>query len=64
MATEAMNESWRRILSQIQSVWTEIEFTDAELKKARGNLKVMVSLIHEHTGEPKAEILQKITSFL
>ena len=64
MATEAMNESWRRILSQIQSVWTEVEFDDKELKKARGNLKVMVSLIHDQTGEPKAEILQKITSFL
>jgi hypothetical protein len=64
MATEAMNESWRRILAQIQSVWTDIEFADADLKKARGNLKVMVDLIHEHTGEPKADIVQKITSFL
>ena len=64
MATEAMNESWRRILSQIQSVWSEAEFDDADLKKARGDLRKMVDLIHAETGEPKEEILQKISSFL
>lgn len=64
MATDAMNESWRRILSQIQSVWSDHEFDDADLKKARGNLKKMVNLIHEATGEPKPEITQKIVSFL
>ncbi len=64
MATEAMNESWRRILEQIQTVWTDIEFDDKELKKARGNLRVMIDLIQQQTGEPREDILQKITSFL
>jgi hypothetical protein len=64
MATDAMNESWRRILTQIQATWADQDFQDSDLKKGRGNLKKIVELIHEATGDPKAEITQKIISFL
>ncbi len=64
MATEAMNESWTRVTTQIKTIWNEQEFTDAELKKARGDLKKMVALINERTGDEEADILQKISAFL
>ncbi len=64
MATEAMNESWARVMTQIQTIWSEQEFTAAELKKARGDLRKMVALINERTGEEKSEIVQKITALL
>ncbi len=64
MATEAMNESWRRVMTQIQTIWANQEFDEADLKKARGDLRKMVNLIHEKTEEPKADIIQKITAFL
>ncbi len=64
MATEAMNESWKRVMTQIQTIWTEEEFEEAELKKARGDLRKMVALIHDRTGEEKTDIIQKITAVL
>ena len=64
MATPAMNESWRRVQNQITSVWSDVEFGDKEMKKARGNLRKMVDLIHEKTGEPRPAIMQKISAFL
>ncbi len=64
MATEAMNESWKRVMTQIQTIWTDQEFDESELKKARGNLRKMVDLIHERTGEEKPDIIEKITAVL
>ncbi len=64
MATKRMNESWRQVKAQIQSIWSEAEFGDKEMKRARGNLNKMVNLIHEKTGEPRAEIIQKMTAIL
>lgn len=64
MATQAMNDSWARIVKQIETVWSDQEFGEAEMKKARGSLTKMVTLIHEKTGEPKPDITQKITAFL
>jgi len=64
MATKRMNESWRRVKNQIENIWSEQDFGDKEMKKARGNLNKMVDMIHEKTGEPRAEILQKICAFL
>jgi hypothetical protein len=64
MATEAMNDSWRRVVSQIKTIWSDEDFGDKEMKKARGNLNKMVNLIHDKTGEPRAEIVQKISAFL
>ncbi len=64
MATPRMNESWARVREQIEAIWSSCEFDDKEMKKARGSLPRMVELIHEKTGEPKAEIIQKITAFI
>jgi hypothetical protein len=64
MATQRMNENWRRVKKQIKAVWSDYEFGDKEMKKARGNLNRMVDLIHEKTGEPRSEIIQKITAFI
>ncbi len=64
MATDAMNESWKRVMNQIQTIWTEEEFEEIELKKARGDLRKMVDLIHDRTGEKKLDIMQKISSVL
>lgn len=64
MATKRMNENWRRMKDQITTIWSEYEFTDKDMKKARGNLNKMVDLIHKTTGEPRGEIIQKISAFL
>ena len=64
MATESMNESWRRVVEQIETIWADQTFDDAELKKARGSLKKMVDLIQSKTEESKADIMQKISAFL
>jgi len=64
MATQSMNDSWARVVDQIKSIWSDQEFGDTEMKKARGKLTVMVDLIHEKTGEPKPDIIQKISAFL
>ena len=64
MATERMNDSWSRVKYQIQMIWKDHEFTDDEMKKARGSLTRMVTLIHDKTGEGKAEIMRKLTAFL
>ena len=64
MATERMNESWRQVRSQIESIWTDAEFSDKEMKQARGNMRKMVDLVHDKTGEPKSEIFQKISAII
>jgi len=64
MATQSMNDSWTRVVDQIRTIWSGQEFDDAEMKKARGQLNKMVDLIHEKTGEPRPEIIQKISAFL
>ncbi|MGA7303778.1 MAG: general stress protein CsbD [Rhodothermales bacterium] len=62
MATERMEESWSRIKTQIQNIWGE--FDEKEMKKARGDLREMVSLIHEKTGEDVQQIIQKISTIV
>ena len=64
MATQAMNDSWSRVVDQIKSIWGDQEFAEDEIKKARGSLPKMVVLIHEKTGEPKPDITMKIAAFL
>ncbi len=64
MATPRMNESWRQVRSQIEEIWNEAEFTDREMKNARGNMRKMVRLIHEKTDEPKQEIFDKISAII
>jgi len=64
MATQSMNDSWARVVDQIRTIWSDQEFDDAEMKKARGKLNLMVDLIHDKTGEPRPDIIQKISAFL
>ena len=64
MATARMNDSWRQVKAQIQTIWNDVDFGDQEMKRARGSLSKMVNLIHEKTGEPRPEIMQKMTAVL
>ncbi|HEY5564084.1 MAG TPA: hypothetical protein VMO47_10115 [Rhodothermales bacterium] len=62
MATDRMEESWSRIKTQIQNIWGD--FDEKEMKKARGDLREMVSMIHEKTGEDVQQIIQKISTIV
>lgn len=62
MATNTMNDNWTFVKSQIEMIWQDAEFDDAELKRARGNLRKMVDLIHEKTGEAPGVIRQKMSA--
>lgn len=64
MATDRMNDSWRRVKVQIESIWDGVDFADTEMKRARGSLPKMVNLIHQKTGEPRGEIIQKMSAIL
>ncbi len=64
MATQRMNDSWSQVRLQIENIWSETEFGDKEMKKARGNMRKMVQLIHEKTGESQQEIFQKISAII
>jgi uncharacterized protein YjbJ (UPF0337 family) len=64
MATEAMNESWRRIRDQIKEIWEEADFDDKQMKRARGEMEKIVGLIHDKTGESREEIRRKMGAIL
>ena len=64
MATEAMNESWRRIRDQVKSIWSDVDFDDKEMKRARGEMDKLVRLIHDRTGEPPEDIYRKMGAIL
>lgn len=64
MATKRMDDSWKNIMLQIQSIWDEAAFDDEELGRARGNLPKMVNLIADKTGESRDQILRKMGSML
>jgi len=64
MATARMNESWRQVRNQIEQIWNDVEFTDKEMKKARGKMNEMVRLIHEKTDEPEKQIFDKISAII
>jgi len=64
MATEAMNESWRRIRDQIKDIWEEADFDDKQMKRARGDMEKIVGLIHDKTEDPKEEIRHKMSAIL
>lgn len=57
-----MEQNWQRMKDQIISTWNEVDET--ELKKARGSLGDMVSLIHAQTGEDRQLIMRKMSAFL
>ena len=64
MATPKMNQDWQRLRDRIKRTWSGVEFDDANLKKTRGGLRRMVSLIQDKTGEPRAEIRQRIAAIM
>ena len=64
MATPKMNRDWRRLRDRIKAMWDGVEFDDKNLKKTRGTLRQMVSLIQSKTGEPRAEIRRKIVAVM
>ncbi|MDX1439224.1 MAG: general stress protein CsbD [Rubricoccaceae bacterium] len=64
MATERMNQNWRIIRDRIKGVWPEVDFEDRNMRKARGSLRQMVTLVHEHTGESRDEIRRKIMAVM
>ncbi|MFB6247841.1 MAG: general stress protein CsbD [Salinibacter sp.] len=64
MATEAMNESWRRIRDQIKEIWEEADFDDKQMKRARGEMHKIVGLIQDKTEESREEIRRKMSAIL
>lgn len=64
MATKRMDENWRILRDRIKHVWPDVEFDDKNMKKTRGSLPQMVTLVHEHTGESRADIRQKIMAVM
>jgi len=62
MSKERMESNWDRVRTQILSVWGELD--EKDMKKARGNLNQMVSLIHDTTGEDRALIMQKMATLV
>lgn len=60
MATPKMNRDWRQLRDRIKAMWDDVEFSDKRMKKSRGSLRSMVSLIHSKTDEPRTEIRRKI----
>lgn len=64
MATKKMDQDWRRIRDRIKERWSEVDFKDKNMKKARGSLRKMVTLIHEKTGEPRPQIRRGIIAVM
>jgi hypothetical protein len=64
MATDKMNEDWRRIRDQIKDIWDEADFDNKQMKRARGDFTKIVGLIHDKTEEPIEEIRRKMSAIL
>lgn len=64
MATPKMNRDWRQVRDRIKALWSDVEFDDKRMKKTRGSLRKMVSLIHARTDEPRAEIRNRLASVI
>jgi uncharacterized protein YjbJ (UPF0337 family) len=64
MATEAMNESWRRIRDQIKEIWEDADFDDKQMKRARGDMEKIIGLIQDKTDESREEIRRKMGAIL
>jgi hypothetical protein len=62
MGKHRMDQNWQRVMTQIHTVWGEID--EQELKKARGSLPKMVNLIHQKTGEDRDLIFQKMSAVI
>ena len=57
-----MEQNWERMKAQILSAWDGL--SEDELKKTRGDLRSLVSLIHAETGEDRQIIMRKMSAFL
>ena len=64
MASAKMNADWRRTRERIKGVWSDVEFDNKNMRRTRGSLSDMVTLIHERTGEPRQEIRRKVMSVI
>lgn len=64
MATEKMDEDWRRIRDQIKDIWDETDFDDKQMKRARGDMEKIMGLIHDKTGESIEQIRRKMSAIL
>jgi hypothetical protein len=64
MATEKMNEDWRRVRDQIKDIWDETDFDDKQMKRARGDMEKIMGLIHDKTGESIEDIRRKMSAIL
>lgn len=64
MATEKMNEDWRRIRDQIKDIWDDVDFDNKQMKRARGDMEKIMGLIHDKTGEPIEDIRRKMGAIL
>jgi len=64
MATEKMNEDWRRIRDQIKDIWDDTDFDDKQMKRARGEMDKIMGLIHDKTDESIEEIRRKMSAIL
>jgi hypothetical protein len=62
MGKQRMEQNWERMKAQILTTWADLD--ESELKKARGSLGQMVTLIHNQTGEDRPAIMQKMSAFL
>ena len=62
MSKQRMESNWDRVRTQILSVWGELD--EKDMKKARGDLNQMVSLIHDTTGEDRTLIMQKMATLI
>lgn len=62
MSKKRMDQSWQRMKDQILSTWEAVP--EDELKKARGNLGQMVTLIETQTGEDRTVIMSKMSAFV
>jgi hypothetical protein len=59
-----MNADWRRVRDRITSTWSDADFDAKEMKRARGSLTEMVSVVHNTTGEARPSVRRKIVSMI
>lgn len=59
-----MNSNWELVSDRIRSMWSDVEFTDKEMKGARGNLQDMILLIQSKTDEPETSIRRKVMTMV
>ena len=64
MATPKMNRDWRQVRDRVKSTWSDVEFDDKNMKRVRGSLRQMVSLIQSKTDEKRAEIRRKVVAIM